>query len=137
MPVKSPPDRSLRRILEELRTQPGVTTALLAASDGLLIARAVEGDDADELWAAVSAVLGNLGGKLTAGLGGGELQSAAFTAVHCQFVVRRVSLGYLLAVAQPEADVEGICAGMETAAREVEAVTALLAPTAREGDEHV
>ncbi len=132
MPDSSVPEAlTFQQLIHRLAQEPGVVHAVLAAPDGLLIAG--PDDELTELWAAVSAVLGNLGNKVVAGLDGGELQAAVFAAPHCQFVVKRVSVGYVLAVAQPTADVEGLWTRVEATAQQLEEVAGQLALVAFAG----
>ncbi len=124
-------------VLQGLRTTPGVVQALVAAPDGLLIAGAAAEEEANELWAAVSAVLGKLGGQLMVSATGEALELAVFRARRYQFVVKPTKLGYVLAVAAPEAEVEGVCAQVEAAARSLEAAAGEMAGNSSERNAYV
>jgi predicted regulator of Ras-like GTPase activity (Roadblock/LC7/MglB family) len=117
MPSQSRPSQAtFASLLGEIRAEPGVVNALVVAPDGLLIAGAQQGEEEGELWAAVAAVLGNLGGRLAATADQGELESAVFTAATCQFVVRPIRMGFVLAVARPSAALDRVCTRVARAA---------------------
>ena len=58
-----PESTEVEAILGDIRSQPGVMRVLLVSPDGLLLAGQV-GDEAEEMWGAVTAVLANLGDQL-------------------------------------------------------------------------
>ncbi len=120
LPPPSAP--TLGEALERLASQPGMVGALVTARDGLPVAVRMASAEAGETWSAVAAMLGNLAGRLLEE-GGDEMQTAVFHAVNHQFVVRPVEVGFLLAVAQPNAGGAALCDRARAAADEVNAAT--------------
>jgi predicted regulator of Ras-like GTPase activity (Roadblock/LC7/MglB family) len=136
MPATSRPERAeLEMILQGLRSQPGLRLALLVAPDGLLIAGAAAGDEAEEMWGAVSAVLTNLGGQITKAEGAGDLETAVFYTDDCRLLVARAKLGFLLAVADPQANLEQLSAEVAQAGRSCDVRTESLLARRRGNDD--
>ncbi len=115
-----PESTEVEAILGDIRSQPGVMCALLVSPDGLLLAGQV-GDEAEEMWGAVTAVLANLGDQLARAEQAGGLQTAVFFTAACRLVVQRVKLGSLVAAAAPEAKLEQVAAELARAAQRLEA----------------
>jgi len=112
--------------LERLVAQPGVIAGLVTTQDGLPVAMRAEDADTGEAWAAVAAVLANAAGKLLASYGQGSLLAATFHADSRSIMVRQVSLGFLVAVAEPYLDAEALSARMQAAASDVEEAASCL-----------
>jgi len=129
-----PPPRAptFGEALERLVGQPGVVGALVTARDGLPVAVRMESAEAGETWSAVTAMLGNLAARLLEE-GGDEMETAVFQAVNHQFVVARVQVGFLLAVAQPNAEGAALCDRARAAADEVNAATRELIGSRKSG----
>lgn len=115
--------------LEALTRTQGVLGAVLATEDGfLLAARVGPGQDKEGL-AAAAATMGRVANDALRRLGRGDLEVATLEASKLTFLVRRVSVGSLLVVADPEADVGVIATEMSRAAVSLErAAAALVGP---------
>ncbi len=120
MPASLPLEyRELEASLQALRRRPGVSRALLVSPDGLLIAGAA-GDETEEMWAAIAAVLAKVGNQVTTAGEAGPLRAAVFYTAGCRLVMGSFPLGFVLAVADPQADLEEISAEVARAARRLE-----------------
>jgi predicted regulator of Ras-like GTPase activity (Roadblock/LC7/MglB family) len=106
--------------LERLVAQPGVVAGLVTTPDGLPVAMRALDEETGEAWAAVAAVLANAAGKLLASYGQGGLLSATFQADRRSVLIRTLSLGFLVAVAEPQLDSDLLTARMRVAASDLE-----------------
>lgn len=106
--------------LERLVAQPGVVAGLVTTPDGLPVAMRAQDEETGEAWAAVAAVLANAAGKLLASYGQGGLLSATFQADRRSVLIRTLSLGFLVAVAEPHLDGDLLTARMRVAASDLE-----------------
>ncbi len=106
--------------LERLVAQPGVVAGLVTTPDGLPVAMRAQDEETGEAWAAVAAVLANAAGKLLASYGQGGLLSATFQADRRSVLIRTLSLGFLVAVAEPHLDGDSLSARMRVAASDLE-----------------
>lgn len=115
--------------LEALTGTQGVLGGVVATEDGfLLAARVSRGQDREGL-AAAAATMGRVASDTLGRLGRGDLEVATLEASKLTFLVRRVSLGFLLVVADPGADVGAIATEMGRAAASLErAAAALVGP---------
>ncbi len=112
--------------LEALTKAQGVLAGVLATEDGfLLAARVSAGQDRDGL-AAAAATMGRVANEMLGRLGRGALEVAALEASKAMFLVRRVSVGFLLVVAEPTADVGVVATEMGRAAALLERAAAAL-----------
>jgi predicted regulator of Ras-like GTPase activity (Roadblock/LC7/MglB family) len=112
--------------LERLVAQPGVVAGLVTTTDGLPVAMQVQDEETGEAWAAVAAVLANAAGKLLASYGQGGLLSATFQADRRSVLIRTLSLGFLVAVAEPDLDGDLLTARMRVAASDLERVASTI-----------
>jgi predicted regulator of Ras-like GTPase activity (Roadblock/LC7/MglB family) len=106
--------------LDRLVAQPGVVAGLVTTPDGLPVAMRALDEETGEAWAAVAAVLANAAGKLLASYGQGGLLSATFQADRRSVLIRTLSLGFLVAVAEPQLDSDLLTARMRVAASDLE-----------------
>jgi len=115
--------------LDALTRTEGVLGAVLATEDGfLLAARVSPGQDREGL-AAAAAAIGRVTNDTLRRLGRGDLEVATLEASKLTFLVQRVSVGFLLVVADPGADVGVIATEMSRAAVPLErAAAALVGP---------
>jgi len=119
------PDRELRQqerledALEALVTTRGVLGAVVATEDGFVLAARLAGDQDGEALAATAAAIGRSAGAALARLGRGKLQMAMLEASRFRLLVRAALEGYLLVVAEPEANVGLMLSEMEAAAAAV------------------
>ena len=90
--------------LARLAAQPNVLAALVTSADGLPLAIQLPQNlvDDGEVWAAVSAALGNLAGQLSVALEQGDLKAALFRTERRQFLVRTLPIGFLVVIAESE-----------------------------------
>jgi predicted regulator of Ras-like GTPase activity (Roadblock/LC7/MglB family) len=113
--------------LEMLTGTQGVLSAVLATEDGFPLATRVGSGQDKEGMAAAAAAMGQLAGKTLEHLGKGELEVATFEASKFTFLVRRLTVGFLLSVAEPEANVGLIATEMNRAAAALEDAASALA----------
>jgi len=113
--------------LEMLTRTRGVLGAVVATEDGLPLATRLRSGHDKEGMAAAAAAMGQLAGKTLERLGRGGLEVATLEASKFTFVVRRVSVGFLLSVTEPEANVGLIATEMGRAAAALEDAAAALA----------
>jgi predicted regulator of Ras-like GTPase activity (Roadblock/LC7/MglB family) len=119
--------RRLAETLEALTEISGVVGGVLAAEDGFPLATRLGGVHDREGMAAAAAAIGQLAGQTLGRLGRGALQLAVLEASRATFVVRPTSVGFLMAVAEPEADVSLIATEMRRAAAALEQAASALA----------
>lgn len=107
----------------------GVLGGVLATDDGFPLAARLRCAQDEEALAGGAAAMGRLVSSVLARLGRGELDLAVLDASKLRFLVRRLSVGFFLVVAEPEANVGLIAAEMNRAAATLEdAVAALAGP---------
>ena len=106
--------------LEALCGARGVLGGLLATEEGLPVAARMRSEHDSEALAATAASIGLLGSKALASLGKGKLRLAVVDASKLRFLVRRVSMGFLLVVAELETSAGLIAAEMNRAAAALE-----------------
>jgi len=110
--------------LQALTATPGVQAGLVATDDGLPIAtRLRPRQDADAL-SGTAAAIGRLAATAVAGLGKGELQLGVFDAEQFRLIVRPLSVGFLLVLAEPDANLGLIAGRMCSAAAAIEEIAA-------------
>ncbi len=107
---------SIQRALETLTSASKVLAAVLAAEDGLPIAVRLRSNHDRDVWAAAASAMGRMGRKVLARLGKGELTWGAFDTRKYRLLVRPVSLGYLLAICEPDANMGMIGVELDGAA---------------------
>jgi predicted regulator of Ras-like GTPase activity (Roadblock/LC7/MglB family) len=105
---------------------PGVIGGVLATEEGLLVAsRLTEGLD-EEALAGAAAALGAVAGETLAGLGRGEMDLMVLEVSKMSLVVSPVAVGYLMVVAEPDADAAEIAEAVNRAAELLARTTAAL-----------
>jgi predicted regulator of Ras-like GTPase activity (Roadblock/LC7/MglB family) len=112
--------------LEALTKAQGVLGAVLATEDGFLLAARVSGGQDKDGLAAAAATMGRVADETLGRLGRGALEVATLEASKVTFLVRRVSVGFLLVAAEPTADVGVITTEMGRAAALLERAAAAL-----------
>ena len=112
--------------LEALSRTQGVLGAVLATEDGFLLAARVSPGQDKEGLAAVAATMGRVAADALRRLGRGDLEVATLEASKLTFLVRRVSVGFLLVVAEPGEDVGVIASEMSRAVAPLERAAAPL-----------
>jgi predicted regulator of Ras-like GTPase activity (Roadblock/LC7/MglB family) len=112
--------------LQSLVATRGVLAAVLAAPDGLPVAIRVQSGHDGEAWAAAASIMGRLARKVLTRLSKGRLEVAFFDTEAYRFLLRPISLGYLLAVCAPDANVGLVSIEMETAAANLETLAQAL-----------
>jgi predicted regulator of Ras-like GTPase activity (Roadblock/LC7/MglB family) len=93
---------------------------LASTEEGFPLATKLRGAYDSEALAAAAATIARSSVPVLARLGRGELEVAILEASRLSLLVRRVSPGYLLVVAEPEANLGLIAGEMERASRELE-----------------
>jgi len=106
--------------LDSLTRVRGVLGALASTEDGFPLAARLGGEHDREALAAAAATIARSSSAVLARLGRGELEVAILEASKLSLLVRRVSTGYLLVVAEPEANLGLIVAEMDRASRKLE-----------------
>ncbi|MBE9567011.1 MAG: roadblock/LC7 domain-containing protein [Proteobacteria bacterium] len=124
-----PEQRSLDSPLETLTSGPGVLGAMACTDDGLpLLVRLQSHHDRDAL-AAAGAELGEMTCEVLDRLKQGELEMAVLETEELRFLVRPLSMGFLLVMAESEANVGLLSVEMSKAAAAIEkAVSAVVEP---------
>ena len=112
--------------LEALTKAQGVLAGVLATEDGFLLAARVSGGQDRDGLAAAAAAMGGAASETLGRLGRGALEVATLEASKATFLVRRVSVGFVLVVAEPTADVSVIATEMGRAAAVLERAAAEL-----------
>ncbi len=113
--------------LDRLVSQPGVIAGLVTTHDGLPVAMRVQDGDTGESWAATAALLANAASRLLSSYGQGGLLAATFQADNRNILVRALSLGFLVAVAESHLDGEALSARMRVTASDLERAASTLA----------
>ncbi len=113
--------------LEMLLGMGGVLGAVVATEDGLPVAKRLPGGHDRDGMSAAAAAMGRLAGKTLDHLGKGRLEVATFEGSKLTFLVGRVSVGFLMSVVEPEAEVELIAKARRQAAAPLEEAGAGLA----------
>ncbi len=121
---------SIQRALETLTSASKVLAAVLAAEDGLPIAVRLRANQDGDVWAAAASAMGRMGRKALARLGKGELSWGAFDTRKYRLLVRPVSLGYLLAICEPDANIGLIGVELDGAAEALDRALPGAAPAA-------
>ena len=116
--------------LNNLTGTTGVLAGVVAAEDGLPIAVRLRSDQNGEVWAAAASAMGRIGRKVLAKLSKGELQVGVFDTDRYRLLVRPISLGYLLAVCEPETNIGLVTMELEASANALDQSLALIAPRA-------
>jgi predicted regulator of Ras-like GTPase activity (Roadblock/LC7/MglB family) len=112
--------------LQSLVATRGVLAAVVAAPDGLPVAVRVQDGHDGEAWAAAASIMGRLARKVLTRLSRGRLEVAFFDTEAYRFLLRPISVGYLLAVCAPDANVGLVSIEIETAAASLEALAQAL-----------
>jgi len=116
----------LDEALRVLTATPGVTGGLVATSDGLPLAVRLRPDHDRDGLAAAAASVGRLVSKAIAELGRGDFQLAALDTDRLRLIIAPLSLGYLLAVAEADANLGVIAAELANAAKAAERAAAAI-----------
>ena len=126
-----PPEKSgLDLALNGLTGTMGVLAGVVAAEDGLPIAVRLRSDQNGEVWAAAASAMGRIGRKVLARLAKGELEVGVFDTDRYRLLVRPISLGYVLAVCEPEASIGLVATELEAAARALDQSLSVIVPRA-------
>lgn len=117
--------------LDTLMGIPGVLAGMVATEDGLPLAARLRTEMDEEALAAAAAVLGQIGTRTLKDTNGADLEVTVLDASKFRFVVRPVSLGYLMVVTEPLAATDPVLGEMTNAAAFLEqAGSALVEPRA-------
>ncbi|GEM_PF-2706648 len=108
--------RRFDRPLEILTRVRGVLGGLVATGDGLPLAVHMHGDRNGEVLAAAAAAIGRLARRASDRLGRGAFELGVFDGPSYRFLVQPLSVGFLLVVAEPEANVHLISTEMSSSA---------------------
>lgn len=122
-------DESLRRPLEALSKAPGVRGGLVATEDGLPLAILIQGTEDSDALAAAAAALGRAARRALEGTGRGEPDLAVIDTSKLQLIVRILSVGILLVIAEPGTDLEELSPEISRAAHELERAAGALVGT--------
>ena len=114
--------------LNSLTNTTGVLAGVVAAEDGLPIAVRLRSDQNGEVWAAAASAMGRIGRKVLARLAQGELEIGVFDTDRYRLLVRPISLGYLLAVCEPETNIGLVTMELEVSARALDGRPPVVAP---------
>lgn len=102
--------------LDALMGVPGVLAGMIATEEGLPLDARLRGElDADAL-AAAAAVLGQLGSRTVQAHGGRGLELVVLDASKYRFMVQPVTLGYLMAVTDPQIAADPVATQMARSA---------------------
>jgi predicted regulator of Ras-like GTPase activity (Roadblock/LC7/MglB family) len=110
--------------LQALTGTPGVQAGLVATDDGLPIAMHLQPRQDGDVLAATAAAVGRAAANALSALGGDTLELGVFDAEQFRLMVRPLSIGFLLVLAELDANVGLIAVGMASAAAELEKVAA-------------
>jgi len=115
--------------LAALTGTPGVQGSLVATEDGLPLAVRLRRDRDPEALSAAAAAMGRISQRALAALDRGDLELSVLDADQFRLMVSPLSLGFLMVVAEPDANLGLIAADMSTAVEALErAAVALGAP---------
>jgi len=120
--------REMQKALDALTGLRGVLGGLLATEDGFPVAARLHAGHDTEAMAAAASAMGRIAVSTLGNLDRGDLEVAAFEATRLTFLVRRLSVGFLLAITEPEANLGFIAAEMSRTAATLEQAAALLSP---------
>jgi len=124
-----PEQRSLDSPLETLTSGPGVLGAMVCTDDGLPLLVRLQSHQDREALAAAGAELGEMTCEVLDRLKQGELEMAVLETEELRFLVRPFSMGFLLVMAESEANVGLLSVEMSKAAAALEkAVSAVVEP---------
>ena len=110
--------------LEALIGVRGVVGGMVATEEGLPLAARLGSELDEEGLAAAAAAVGGLASKTLIDLGRGDLEVAVLDASKFRFLVQPIAVGYLLVVAEPDANVGRIVTKMTDAAATLEETAA-------------
>ena len=109
----------LQRTLDALVAADDVLGGVVATEDGLVLAtRLPVGLDGEAL-AAAAAAAGSFAERALAGANWGDLEIVALEATKLKLIVCPLSVGYLLTVAEPDADLRPLVPQIAGAARDL------------------
>ena len=124
-----PEETSLDSPLEALTSGPGVLGAMACTDDGLPLLVRLQSHHDRETLAAAGAELGEMTCEVLDRLKQGELEMAVLETEEFRFLVRPLSMGFLLVMAESEANVGLLSVEMSKAAAALEkAVSAVVEP---------
>lgn len=124
-----PEGTRLEAPLEALTSRFGVLGAMVSTDDGLPLLVRLQSHHDQEALAAAGAALGKMTCEVLDRLNQGELEMAVLETEEFRFVVRPLSVGFLLVMAESEANVGLLSAEMSKAAAALEkAVSAVVEP---------
>jgi predicted regulator of Ras-like GTPase activity (Roadblock/LC7/MglB family) len=118
-------------ILESLSRLPGIEGGVVATDDGLPLATRFSSRLDGETLAAAAAAMGQSTRNVLRGITWGELGMAVLEGSRMKFLVCPLSVGYLLALAKPDADLRAITPQVSVAARDLDQAFASLAGSTR------
>ena len=113
--------RQVRDIVHSLRSLHGVRGSLMVAADGFVIAAEVPPSIAVEPLAALAATLGRDLEVGASKLGGGAFQTALFSADDGTLFLATSPIGFVVALAEPQASLQGVRAALAEAVNLIEA----------------
>ncbi len=113
--------------LDALAETKGAVGAVLAAEDGFALASRLPGEQDAEGLAAAAAAVGQMASETLATVGKGALEVATVEASRLTFLLRRLSFGFLVVLAEPDADMAAMARETNRAAAAVEETVASLA----------
>jgi len=124
-----PEESGLDSSLAALTSRPGVLGAMVSTDDGLPFLVRLQSHHDQETLAAAGAALGQMTCEVLDRLNQGELEMAVLETEEFRFLVRPLSVGFLLVMAESEANVGLLSAEMSKAAAALEkAVSAVAGP---------
>ncbi len=125
--VKGPRARRMEEPLDALAETEGAVGAVLASEDGFALASRLPGEQDAEGLAAAAAAVGQMASETLATVGKGALEVATVEASRLTFLLRRLSFGFLVVLAEPDADMAAMARETNRAAAAVEETVASLA----------
>ncbi len=111
---------SLEQAVARMTRVSGVRAAGLCSYDGInIVSRTAAGTQGEDELAAMSAQMGSVAAALLQATEGGGLRTAAFETANGRLVIADVDRGYLVAVADPSANMGLLWLVVEQAARQL------------------
>jgi predicted regulator of Ras-like GTPase activity (Roadblock/LC7/MglB family) len=114
------------QVLDGLTSPSSVLGGVVATEDGLPLAARLPADLDGESLAAAAAAAGKLAERALSDTGRGDLEVAVLEASRSKLLVCPLTVGYLLAIADPGADLVSLGLQIADAARGLEAASASL-----------
>jgi predicted regulator of Ras-like GTPase activity (Roadblock/LC7/MglB family) len=110
----------LERALDALAGADSVLGGVVATEDGLVLATHLPPGLDGEALAAAAAAAGSFAERALAGANWGDLEAVALEATKLKLLVCPLSVGYLLTVAEPDADLRPLVPRVTGAARDLD-----------------